>query len=78
MKQRNIIVTIVPDKRRIKNDVTYSLKLRVTYKGTRKYYATGYNASLNDYSLMMQDKVHGELRKTIWLEPLVEGDCSLL
>ncbi|MEO8855158.1 MAG: hypothetical protein ABI359_15350 [Ginsengibacter sp.] len=37
MKQRNITVTIVPDKRRIKNDVTYPLKLRVTYKGTRKY-----------------------------------------
>ena len=63
MKQRNIIVTIVPDKRRIKDDVTYPLKLRVTYKGNRKYYATGYNASLKDYSLMMENKVRGELRK---------------
>ncbi|MEO8860283.1 MAG: site-specific integrase [Ginsengibacter sp.] len=64
MKQRNITVTIVPDKRRIKHDVTYPLKLRVTYKGERKYYATGYHASLNDYSLIMENKVRGELRKT--------------
>ena len=64
MKQRNITVAIVPDKRRIRNDVSYPLKLRITYKGTRKYYATGYHASLNDYSLMMQDKVRGESRKT--------------
>ena len=63
MKQRNITVAIVPDKRRIKDDVTYSLKLRVTYKGNRKYYATGFNASLNDYSLMMENKVRGDLRK---------------
>jgi hypothetical protein len=63
MKQRNITVTIVPDKRRMKDDVTYPLKLRVTYKGNRKYYATGYNASLKDYSLMMENKVRGELRK---------------
>lgn len=39
------------------------LKLRVTYKGYRKYYATGYNASLKDYSLIMENKVRGELRK---------------
>ncbi|MDQ2720438.1 MAG: site-specific integrase [Bacteroidota bacterium] len=64
MKQRNITVTIVPDKRRLKDNVTYPLKLRVTYKGERKYYATGYNASLNDYLLLMENKVRGELRKT--------------
>jgi integrase/recombinase XerD len=64
MKQRNITVTIVPDKRRIKDDVTYPLKLRVTCQGERKYYATGYNASLNDYVLMMENKARGELRKT--------------
>jgi integrase len=64
MKQRNITVTIVPDKRRIKDDATYPLKLCVTYKGKRKYYATGYNASLDEYLLMKENKVRGELRKT--------------
>ena len=64
MKQRNITVTIVPDKRRIKDDVTFPLKLRVTYQGNRKYYATGFNASLDDYLLMKENKVRGELRKT--------------
>jgi integrase/recombinase XerD len=52
MKQRNITVTIVPDKRRIKDDVTYPSNSRVTYKGNRKYYATGYNASLKECSQM--------------------------
>ena len=64
MKQRNITVTIVPDKRRVKDDVTYPLKLRITYRGSRKYYATGYNASLEDYKLMKENNVRGELRKT--------------
>ncbi|HUZ57859.1 MAG TPA: site-specific integrase [Hanamia sp.] len=64
MKQRNITVTIVPDKRRIKDDVTYPLKLRITYQGNRKYYATGYNANLNDYMLMNENKARGELKKT--------------
>ncbi|HEY5367904.1 MAG TPA: site-specific integrase [Hanamia sp.] len=64
MKQRNITVTIVPDERRIKDDVTYPLKLRITFQGNRKYYATGYNASLNDYILMNENKARGELKKT--------------
>jgi integrase/recombinase XerD len=64
MKQRNILVSIVPDKRRVKDNVTYPLKLRITYQGQRKYYATGYNASLNDYILMNENKARGELRKT--------------
>ena len=63
MKQRNVTVTIVPDKRRIKENVTYPLKLRVTYQGERKYYATGYNASLKDFLLMKENKQRGELRK---------------
>jgi integrase len=64
MKQRNITVTIVPDKRRIKDDVTYPLKLRITFQGNRKYYATGYNASLDDYILMNENKARGDLKKT--------------
>ena len=64
MKQRNITGTIVPDKRRIKDDVICPLKLRITYTGSRKYYATGYSASLKDYKLMKKNNVRGELRKT--------------
>jgi hypothetical protein len=62
MKQR--IITIVSDKRRIKEDLTYPLKLRISYQGSRKYYATGYDAHLKDYMLMKQNKARGELRKT--------------
>ncbi|MEP6950318.1 MAG: site-specific integrase, partial [Ginsengibacter sp.] len=64
MKQSNITVTIVPDKRRIKDDVTYPLKLRITYRGSRKYYATGYNATLEDFKLMKENNVRGKLKKT--------------
>ena len=52
MKQRNITVTIVPDRRRIKDDVAYPLNSHVTYKRNRKYYASGYNASLKECSQM--------------------------
>ena len=64
MKQSIITVSIVLDKRRIKDDATYPLKLRITYRGTRKYYATGYNTNLPDYMLMKQDKARGDLQKT--------------
>jgi integrase len=64
MKQRIITVTIAPDKRRIKEDLTYPLKLRISYQGSRKYYATGYDANLKDYMVMKQNIARGELRKT--------------
>ena len=64
MKQSIITVSIVQDKRRIKDDATYPLKLRITYRGIRKYYATGYNTNLADYMLMKQDKARGDLHKT--------------
>jgi integrase/recombinase XerD len=64
MKPRIITVTIVPDKRRIKEDLTYPLKLRISYQGSRKYYATGFDANLKDYMLMKQNKARSGLRKT--------------
>ncbi|MDR0793833.1 MAG: hypothetical protein LBE82_11030, partial [Chitinophagaceae bacterium] len=42
MKQNNITASITPDKRFIKKNGMLPLKLRITYKGERKYYATGY------------------------------------
>jgi hypothetical protein len=41
MKQDNVHVKIVPDIRRIKTASKYPLKLRISYKSERKYYATG-------------------------------------
>ena len=65
MKQRNITVTIVPDKRKIKDDVTFPLKLRITYQGKRKYYATGCHGSLNDYSLINRKHIHNHFMCTL-------------
>lgn len=63
MKQNNVIASIAPDKRRKKENDTYPLKLRITYKGLRKYYATGHNANINDWKLISSGKAKGELRK---------------
>jgi len=69
MTQRNITVTIVPDKRKIKDDVTFPLKLRITYQGKRKYYATGCHASLNDYSLINRKHIHNDFMCTLTITP---------
>ena len=63
MKQNNVNVSIVPDKCRIKEDETFPLKLRVTYKGIRKYYATGYDANLQDWEAIQKDNVRGKINQ---------------
>lgn len=62
MKQNNVNISIVPDKRRIKEDETFPLKLRLTFRGVRKYYATGCDANLHDWQLIQEDKVRGKLK----------------
>ena len=64
MKQSNPISGIMPDIRRKKADGTFPLKLRVTYRGERKYYGTGYDANKADWELIQTSKAKGDLRKT--------------
>jgi hypothetical protein len=63
MKQNNIFISIHPDKRRIKKNGVFPLKLRITYKGTRKYYATGHNADIRNWNLIEENKSRGDLKK---------------
>lgn len=65
MKQALPIISIVPDKRRSKDNNLYPLKLRITYKGERKYYSTGYEASLEDWKAMQEKQVRGKLKSLL-------------
>ena len=63
MKQDRINVKIVPDNRRIKTDARFPLKLRITYKGERKYYATGLDASLEQWETINSPDAKGKSQK---------------
>jgi integrase/recombinase XerD len=62
MKAERISCRVVTDPRRIKNDDTIPLKLRITFKGKRKYYATQFSLSTNDWELLNSVSVKGKLR----------------
>ncbi|QES87377.1 tyrosine-type recombinase/integrase [Rhizosphaericola mali] len=62
MKQAFPVITIIPDKRRSKENTLFPLKLRITFKGERKYYSTGFNASLADWETMETKNVRGSLK----------------
>ena len=64
MKQNNAICGIIPDKSRLKADDLFPLKLRITYKGERRYYATGYDSNETNWKLIQEKKARGDLRKT--------------
>ena len=52
------------DKRRVKDGDSYPVKLRITYKGGRKYYGTGHDVSEVDWNLIQGNIARGDLRKT--------------
>ncbi len=62
MKTERVSIRVVTDPRRIKNDDTIPLKLRITFKGKRKYYATQYSLSENDWNLLNSVSAKGKLR----------------
>jgi len=63
MKTDRVGVKVVPDIRRLKEKAKYPLKLRITYKGDRKYYGTGLDATDEEWEAIHQDNVKGDLRK---------------
>jgi integrase/recombinase XerD len=63
MKQAKVHVKIVPDIRRIKTASKYPLKLRITYKGSRKYYATGLDVSDAQWEIINSPEVKGKFQK---------------
>jgi integrase/recombinase XerD len=63
MKEQKISVKVVPDERRLKNDKRFPLKLRVTFKGTRKYYATTFDVNEEEWAIVNSADAKGRLRK---------------
>jgi integrase len=63
VKQSNVTASITPDKRLIKKKGMFPLKLRITYKGERKYYATGYDANIQEWKIIQAGKTRAELKR---------------
>lgn len=63
MKQDKVLVKIVPDIRRIKTGSKFPLKLRVTHKGERKYYATGLDVSDEQWETINSAEAKGKFQK---------------
>jgi len=64
MKKEKVSVKVVPDIRRMKGEGRFPLKLRITFKGERKYYGTGYDASQEEWDKINSAEAKGDLRKS--------------
>ena len=63
MKQDKVNVKVVPDIRRVKTGARFPLKLRITHKGERKYYATGLDASSQEWNIINSPEAKGKFQK---------------
>lgn len=54
---------VIPDIRRKKDEGRFPLKLRITYKGERRYYATGFDANGEEWTAINSAGPKGELRR---------------
>ncbi|MEP7110541.1 MAG: phage integrase SAM-like domain-containing protein, partial [Ferruginibacter sp.] len=80
MKRKKVNVKVVPDIRRSKDNARFPLKLRITYKGERRYYASGYDASNQDWIVINSSDAKGKLRNIrnaiVEIEIKAEKCCS--
>ena len=63
MKSERVLAEVIPDKRRIKKDLTYPLSLKITFKGQRRYYNTMYSLTLEDWELLNSCNCTAALKK---------------
>ena len=75
MKQEKVNVKVVPDSRRSKESNGFPLKLRVTYKGDRRYYATGHDASIEEWNIINSVDAKRNLRKIKNAIAAIENDA---
>ena len=54
-----VSVSIVLDRRRQKNDKSYPVKLRTTFKGSPRYYATGFDMTKDEFDKIMSQRPRG-------------------
>jgi integrase/recombinase XerD len=63
MKKEKVGVKVVPDNRREKDEARFLLKLRITYKGRRRYYGAGYDVTNEEWKVVNSADAKGPLRK---------------
>jgi len=62
MNKSNITIAVIPDYRRKLQNQKYPLKLKITFKGKRRYYATGYSATKDEWQIINSGTVKGKLK----------------
>lgn len=63
MKKNKAEAQITLDTRRIKKDDTYPVKLKITFRRTRKYYNTAYDLTEQDWQSVNEPNNRGDKRK---------------
>src|SRR2546423_745800 len=76
MKQERVNVKIIPDNRRCKTNERFPLKLRITYRGMRKYYGTGYDACMKEWKIINSADAKSQLRKIKIAITTTESDAQ--
>jgi integrase len=65
----------VPDNRRKNNENRFPLKLRITHKGNRKYFSTGYNVTSEEWEIINSINAKGKLREIKNNIVIIENDA---
>lgn len=58
----NVTTAIIQDKRRLKKDGTYPVKLRITYNRNNKIYKTKFSFTVEDFDKIMSQKPRGDFK----------------
>lgn len=58
-----VTTSVVLDTRRVKQDGTYPVKVRITYRRKRKYYSTGIDLAEEDFGKVQGSKPRGEFKE---------------
>jgi integrase/recombinase XerD len=75
MKQGKVYIAVVVDNRRKKNDESLPLKLRITYKGERRYYSVGYDVTDEEWNIVNSVNAKGKLRDIKSSVAIIENDA---
>ncbi len=63
MVKDKIGIKVILETRTILNNQTHSVKLRITFKRTQKYYPTKFAVTTDEWDLLNTDKAKGDLKK---------------
>jgi integrase/recombinase XerD len=77
MKKEKVSLKIVADIRRKKVDGRFPLKIRISYRGERRYYGIGYDASLEEWKLINSTDARGKLKKIRFAIVEIESNAEI-